>query len=244
MGSTPHLATGTWLIARERRRQAEQEGYSPEHDDTHDRGELIAAARCYAWAATPGFVTTDAASHPPQEWPWDAADWKPDWDDPTHNLVRAGALILRGDRPAGAEGGARAVKQIPLRARDGSVRAYALVDDEDGEWLTRWRWSLSAGSYAVRGGGVLMHRAIADRMGFAVEGALIHHDDDDSLNNRRSNLVKTTRVEHPSHHRKPGNRTRRTTAGRWYAWRNEGGQQVKVGTFDTEEEACAAPGAS
>lgn len=30
--------------------------------------------------------------------------------------------------------------RIPLRARDGSIRAYALVDAADAEWLSQWTW--------------------------------------------------------------------------------------------------------
>lgn len=37
-------------IAAERTRQIEREGYTPEHDDTHDGGELALAAACYAAA--------------------------------------------------------------------------------------------------------------------------------------------------------------------------------------------------
>ena len=36
--------TGVELIAAERRRQVEEEGWTPEHDATHDCGELAIAA--------------------------------------------------------------------------------------------------------------------------------------------------------------------------------------------------------
>jgi len=39
-------------IAAERRRQVEQEGWTAEHDDSHDGGELALAAAAYAYAAT------------------------------------------------------------------------------------------------------------------------------------------------------------------------------------------------
>jgi len=66
-------------IAAERRRQIEEEGWSPEHDDRHAEGQLAAAAACYAWAGWP-------------MWPWDRAFWKP--KSRRRDLVRAGALIL------------------------------------------------------------------------------------------------------------------------------------------------------
>lgn len=40
--------SGVDLIAAERQRQMEHEGWTPEHDDTHDAGELAWAAVCYA----------------------------------------------------------------------------------------------------------------------------------------------------------------------------------------------------
>ena len=39
---------GTDLIVAERRRQIEKEGWTAEHDDEHDGGELAWAAVCYA----------------------------------------------------------------------------------------------------------------------------------------------------------------------------------------------------
>lgn len=46
--STPHPA-GIELIAVERQRQIEQEGWTPEHDDNHQAGELAQAACYYAY---------------------------------------------------------------------------------------------------------------------------------------------------------------------------------------------------
>lgn len=40
--------TGIELITQERQRQIDSEGYTPEHDDEHDLGELGLAAALYA----------------------------------------------------------------------------------------------------------------------------------------------------------------------------------------------------
>jgi len=76
--------TGVELIAAERQRQMDHEGWSPYHDDTHTRGQLARAAARYAIQHTNVSVTTI-------RWPWAWAWWKP--KDPIRNLVRAGALI-------------------------------------------------------------------------------------------------------------------------------------------------------
>ena len=80
--------TGSELIAAERQRQIEVEGWSPEHDDEHTSGELAFAAATYALYGT--------GEHNPQAradylWPWDD-----EWlkiTEPTRSLIKAGALI-------------------------------------------------------------------------------------------------------------------------------------------------------
>jgi hypothetical protein len=95
---------GAALIAAERRRQVTEEGWTPEHDDGHDSGELARAAASYAlvgdyWARDERAIDL---------WPWSLLIWKPS-DDPIRNLVRAGALIaaeidrLRRAAPAPGE---------------------------------------------------------------------------------------------------------------------------------------------
>ncbi|MBX6349686.1 hypothetical protein ISD61_32380, partial [Pseudomonas aeruginosa] len=89
-----------WLdVQAERRRQVEAEGWTPEHDDEHNGGELADAAACYAlWAGgiNPGNWR--------EFWPW-----APEWlkhSEPRRMLVKAAALILaeiqRLDRAAAA----------------------------------------------------------------------------------------------------------------------------------------------
>lgn len=81
------MKTGIELIAEERARQISAEGWTPEHDDEHARGELAVAGACYAMRA----AHADTGHNPPGPWPWDQSWWKP--RDPMRNLVRAGALI-------------------------------------------------------------------------------------------------------------------------------------------------------
>lgn len=46
------MKTGVELIAAERQRQIKVEGWTPEHDGTHERCEIVKAAICYAAEST------------------------------------------------------------------------------------------------------------------------------------------------------------------------------------------------
>ena len=81
---------GAELIAAERRRQIEAEGWTPEHDDEHDGHDLTLAAESYLWATRLQQLGSTAPM--PTMWPWAESWWKPS-DDQVRNLVRAGALI-------------------------------------------------------------------------------------------------------------------------------------------------------
>ena len=82
-------------VLAERRRQIEAEGWSPEHDDDHDCGEIAAMAVFYAmpeavrdWPAREtGYGATWGAAIVP-------AGWWPKPGDRRRELVKAGALIL------------------------------------------------------------------------------------------------------------------------------------------------------
>jgi len=82
-------------VLAERNRQIEMEGWTRDHDDEHDTGQLAAAAAAYALEASLLFpdVRTDEHQRLIQRiWPWDSQWWKP--KDKRRNLVRAAALAL------------------------------------------------------------------------------------------------------------------------------------------------------
>lgn len=80
------MKTGIELIAAERQRQIEKEGWAPEHDDKYDRRQLARAAQCYQMDGI------NAQTAMPSHWPWSQVWWKPS-NNPERNLVRAGALF-------------------------------------------------------------------------------------------------------------------------------------------------------
>lgn len=99
-------------VLAERRRQVEVEGWTPEHDDEHQHGELARAAACYARPDDVSYTDNYGRALGPDgnavpmpvfdlrrysyqralRWPWERKWWKP--ADTRRNLVKAGALII------------------------------------------------------------------------------------------------------------------------------------------------------
>ena len=88
------LSQGAIDAINERRRQVEVEGYTPEHDDVHDKGELAGAAAAYAAyrsQAAPEIIMGDEIIG--TLWPWPGeGSYKPKtrYDD----LKRAAAFLI------------------------------------------------------------------------------------------------------------------------------------------------------
>lgn len=85
---------GVELIAAERKRQIEKEGWTTEHDDGHDGGELANAAACYAATPSARKVTSMSGAKIVLDffWPFSRDWWKPTRNR-VHELAKAGALI-------------------------------------------------------------------------------------------------------------------------------------------------------
>lgn len=99
------MKTGIELIAEERKRQIEVEGYTQQHDSEHTASEIIAAAQAYLESAKLHLLSEsfDPSSswHKTNEpfywnnvkdlWPWDEKSFKP--TTAVRDFVKAGALI-------------------------------------------------------------------------------------------------------------------------------------------------------
>lgn len=141
---------------------------------------------------------------------------------------------------------------IPLRARDGSVRAYAMVDVVDAKWIGRHRWHYER-RYAVRDVGgrrqkrkIYLHRQILGLVpGDGLEGDHINRD---RLNCRRSNL-RIVPGKSANRQNLPGQRNTSSSHrgvsfykrdGTWQAYTRANGRRVHIGYFKTENEAAEA----
>jgi hypothetical protein len=90
-GEAVALSDAARDVLAERQRQVGGEGWTPEHDDEHDRYELARAAAAYSLIAASdnGVLGFESAR---RAWPWESAGFKP--KDRRSNLVRAGALAI------------------------------------------------------------------------------------------------------------------------------------------------------
>lgn len=141
--------------------------------------------------------------------------------------------------------------RIPLRARDGSVRAYAIVDAADAEWVNQWRWHLSSG-YATRNVRVpwaprgtfqvlRLHRVLLGLThGDGLDG---DHRDRDKLNCQRANIRAVTHdqniqnVPGRSGHSQYRGVTWNKTVGKWQSRIRVDRKDVHLGYFTDEREA-------
>lgn len=140
------------------------------------------------------------------------------------------------------------MKEIPL-----TQGKFALVDDEDYEWLMQWSWCISSAGYAKRGCRiegkritVSMHCAIMR----APDGMEVDHADRNPLNNQKSNLRIATRAQNGMNRPKVKRNGAATSQYKgvwydkrrncWYAMITINRKAIYLGTFQDEIDAAKA----
>lgn len=135
----------------------------------------------------------------------------------------------------------------------------ALVDDEDYDYLTRWKWCFWRGGprrtgYAVRlecvdgkSKFIHMHRVVAERHGLKLDGLQVDHIDRSGLNNQQANLRVATRSQNNAN---AGLRKDNTSGFKgvfwhrhtrtWQAQIRVSGRHISLGRFDDPREAARA----
>ena len=98
------MSKGIERIAAERRRQIEKEGWSAEHDEQHEGGELAAVAALYALAGVDKLHGDTGLDLWGQLWPesWAESWWKPGEDAETDGMCISDDDAMRCLEKAGA----------------------------------------------------------------------------------------------------------------------------------------------
>ena len=146
------------------------------------------------------------------------------------------------------------VIRIPLRARDGSVRAWAIVDREDAD-LAELRWRIDTYGYAWRSYRArvvpgYLHRKILSRLvgRGLVTSEQCDHISGDRLDNRRVNLRVATHGQNIVNRKGHGSSLYLGVKRSGEKWRaqicplgsGKMGRQIDLGTFTDEAEAARA----
>lgn len=148
------------------------------------------------------------------------------------------------------------VGYIPLRRRDGSARAWTMVDAADYRDLSAHRWHLGGGGYVMRHvphptrkhparALLLLHRPLL-ALDFG-DPRQVDHINRDRLDNRRVNLRIVSRAQNGQNRPAIAGTTSRFRGVHWYAasqkWRaivEIGPRQHYLGVFEDEDDANAA----
>lgn len=138
---------------------------------------------------------------------------------------------------------------IPLRDRDGLIRAYAIVDETDFDWLSQWAWYQISGGYAVRTVRVdgrrrmiYLHRFLLGlEHGDKRQGDHINRN---KLDCRRANLRIAPHAQFDNQQNRAASGNRNNTSGyRGVTWHKAGQKwmarvaDVYLGLHDTPEAA-------
>jgi hypothetical protein len=130
------------------------------------------------------------------------------------------------------------MRKIPLKNGN-----FALIDDEDFELVSRWKWRVHTKGYATCTGNRLMHRIIMR----AQQGQQIDHINLDKLDNRKSNLRLCTNSQNHMNIKKYKGKTSKykgvyldKSRGKWAADIKLNKKKIRLGRFPTEDSAGLA----
>lgn len=143
------------------------------------------------------------------------------------------------------------MKKIPL-----TKGKFAIVDDEDFEWLSQWKWSYKKNQcgqeYARRSSKrdaygkvstILMHRVILD----APDGMLVDHINHDGLNNTRKNIRICNRRQNSMNMEKSVGYSSKFKGVAWHKNNKRWVASIRInyfrkhlGSFSREEDAAEA----
>lgn len=137
-------------------------------------------------------------------------------------------------------------KQIPLTK--GQV---AIVDDEDYEWISQYKWFAvwNSTSKSFTAGRMVLHpdkpgkRALLRMHTMITSAPITDHKNMDTLDNRRANLRPCTRSQNMANRPGWGKWPKGVILqpnGRWKAEIRVNGKKLSQGTFDTPEKAHEA----
>ena len=130
------------------------------------------------------------------------------------------------------------MKKIDLIGK-GRVIAHAMVDDEDYNRVSKYKWFYSNG-YATTSFGYHMHRLIM----LPPHDLVVDHINHNRLDNRRKNLRVCTQLENSKNrlHAKAtyGNVYSNKSVTKWYACNMIDGRKIQSKYYDTFEEAKRA----
>jgi len=131
------------------------------------------------------------------------------------------------------------MKKIPL-----TRGKFALVDDNDFDYLNFWKWCCSTKGHAARGVWdsdkehmILMHRVILN----TPEGIETDHRNGNRLDNRRENIRFCTRSQNRANQRKTRGLSRfkgvvwRKDRSKWRVYITKNRKTMYIGLFDSEE---------
>ena len=145
------------------------------------------------------------------------------------------------------------MKQIPL-----TQGQFALVDDEDFEYLNQFKWSARKSKntyYALRNSCgknnkkrfiVFMHRVVLELNDLEIKG---DHIDGNGLNNQRYNLRPSTNSENARNAKPSNNKSskykgvslkKEHSSKKWCARIKFNGKQIHIGYFECEIHAALA----
>lgn len=144
-----------------------------------------------------------------------------------------------------------------VKKRKNKGKYFAMVDDEDYEWLSRFNWHVKKTrwtNYAARNTerdkitrkqkSIKMHREILGIVDSNIDG---DHIDFNGFNNQRNNLRVSTEAQNACHTRsRVGSTSKfkgvcwREMDKKWYAQISINKKVIHIGRYDSQEEAARA----